>query len=223
MFPIAKILYGSQNYRLDSDKSDRDYKILVCPTWHDIVWKQTDRTHISDKDHESYWDVRNWFKEIMRGNPNAWELLWSVDAEYYSGEFALFCEYLRNNSSDILAATINYNTVKMWHGIANKCGEDKDDRKGQARKLYFYNVFKYLLQHNLKFTEDTWRSDEVSSVPRAIRYEGAPIDFDISFDELWLHFYISPFAKLGYSTKETIARFEHLIYMLVQKELNNRG
>lgn len=221
MIQIAKILYGSQNYQLDSVNSDRDYKILVCPTWHDIVWKQTDRTHVTDTGHESYWDIRNWFKEIMRGNPNAWELLWSVDTEFYNADFVKFCHFLRLHSEELFTSFFNDNTVKMWYGIAMKCGENTDERKGCARRLYFFNVFKYLVEHNLKMTADTWRSPSVVDQPRAIRYNDAALDIETPFDEVASKLVTRQSKEFSERiAQDCIYDFECFVFNTIQQELH---
>ena len=36
MREVARVLYGSQNYGLDTPESDRDYKVLMCPEFDDL-------------------------------------------------------------------------------------------------------------------------------------------------------------------------------------------
>ena len=36
MVELAKVLYGSQNYGLDGEDSDRDYKLVLCPGFDEL-------------------------------------------------------------------------------------------------------------------------------------------------------------------------------------------
>ena len=74
---IAKMLYGSQNYNLDTPESDKDYKVIEFPDAEDLFYVKTLNRQLSEN--ESVWDVRNFLKYLMKANPNALELLFSVE------------------------------------------------------------------------------------------------------------------------------------------------
>ena len=77
---VGIFLQGSQNYGLDVDGSDIDTKLIVTPTFKEIVRADNpvSTTHIMDNDeHIDFKDVRLYIKTFLKQNPNFLEILFT--------------------------------------------------------------------------------------------------------------------------------------------------
>lgn len=79
--PVFVSLYGSQNYNLDIENSDYDYKAVVMPTIEDVI---LNRKPVSTTiEHKSglcdVKDIRLFFKELKKQNQCCVETLFSKD------------------------------------------------------------------------------------------------------------------------------------------------
>lgn len=97
---IARMLYGSQNYNLDTPESDKDYKVIEFPDAEDLFYVKTLNRQLSEN--ESVWDVRNFLKYLMKANPNALELLFSVEQEYEDESFKELLDYIRPRIGSVI-------------------------------------------------------------------------------------------------------------------------
>lgn len=84
LFPEDQIvclgLQGSQNYKLDTEKSDVDTKLLVTPTLNELVRNTSpvSNTHVRENnEHIDCKDVRLYIDLFKHQNPNFIELLFS--------------------------------------------------------------------------------------------------------------------------------------------------
>ena len=68
---------SSQNYNLATPESDKDYKWIEFPSAEDLFKEKTLNRQVSEN--YSVWDVRNFLKYLMKANPNALELLFSIE------------------------------------------------------------------------------------------------------------------------------------------------
>lgn len=76
-------LQGSQNYGLETETSDVDTKLLVTPTMDDIIYLRQPKSHthvLPNNEHLDYKDVRLYFDNIKKQNPNWLEILFT---DYY--------------------------------------------------------------------------------------------------------------------------------------------
>lgn len=88
---FGAFLYGSQNYNLDTEKSDIDLVILYIPTAEKLInltpplSKEEILTQTNEKNVLK--DIRLFIKELLKGSPNALEILntnnYLVDIKYY--------------------------------------------------------------------------------------------------------------------------------------------
>lgn len=77
---FAICLQGSQNYGLSDDGSDIDTKLLVLPSFEDVVMNRdaVSRTHVMENDeHCDIKDVREYFKIFRKQNVNFVEILFT--------------------------------------------------------------------------------------------------------------------------------------------------
>lgn len=114
---IAKILYGSQNYGLDTKESDFDYFKLVCPTFEDLY----NGTSIS-KDIEmengliKVKDIRTWFTYLSK-NLNFLECLYSIDVKIYDEDFEKLWKYLKANRENFFLE----NPWRIYNSLVGMC------------------------------------------------------------------------------------------------------
>ena len=78
-----KALVGSHNYNLNHEGSDRDYKVFVIPTFHDLYRaKQPSKTYTSETEDVVYHDVRQLKSLLSKSNVNYLEVLFSEDLTF---------------------------------------------------------------------------------------------------------------------------------------------
>lgn len=88
---VCLILQGSQNYGLDTPNSDIDTKLIVTPTFEDLVFnrKPYSTTHVRENnEHTDFKDVRLYLETFRKQNLNFLEILYSpysiVNPKYQS-------------------------------------------------------------------------------------------------------------------------------------------
>lgn len=119
--PCFRALYGSQNYRLNSENSDKDYMVLVKPEWKDFIDGRISRFKQGKNTFGGYdtsIDFRRWFVDLRKGNFNALELLWSVDKQAINGYDFVFNEMIGNR--DLIAKSARSGTFKAIRGMCHK-------------------------------------------------------------------------------------------------------
>ena len=171
---IAKMLYGSQNYNLDTPESDKDYKVIEFPDAEDLFYVKTLNRQLSEN--ESVWDVRNFLKYLMKANPNALELLFSVEQEYEDESFKELLDYIRPRIGSVIR--LHWEEFgKATLGIAwESLRRNQVNPKTTARLTYFWLLWCSLVSEydihgggtNGEMTELTWRHP-LRTWPREIR------------------------------------------------------
>ena len=171
---IAKMLYGSQNYNLDTPESDKDYKVIEFPDAEDLFYAKTLNRQLSEN--ESVWDVRNFLKYLMKANPNALELLFSVEQEYEDESFKELLDYIRPRIGSVIRMHweefSNATLGIAWESIRR----NQVTPKTVARLTYFWLFWGGLVTDydihgggtNGEMTELTWRNFRCTW-PREIR------------------------------------------------------
>lgn len=179
---LGKILYGSQNYKLEGPNSDEDYRRIVMPSFRDLYY----RGEATNKDG---WDVRKFTSLVLGGNFNAIELLFSVKKELYSPEFEYLWYTLRAHSSDIVARR----SLKFYYSVRG-CFMTSLDRavtaenedgylKHMARAQYFVDMLDNLRLSHFFMRDDAWRGFFTENA-RNIRFNCAPIDKGKLFSDM---------------------------------------
>ena len=171
---IAKMLYGSQNYNLNTPESDKDYKVIEFPDAEDLFYVKTLNRQLSEN--ESVWDVRNFLKYLMKANPNALELLFSVEQEYEDESFKELLDYIRPRIGSVIR--LHWEEFgKATLGIAwESLRRNQVNPKTTARLTYFWLLWCSLVSEydihgggtNGEMTELTWRHP-LRTWPREIR------------------------------------------------------
>lgn len=92
---VGKFLYGSQNYNLSTPESDKDYKWVEVPNWNELFYRETLNRQVDENN--SVWDLRDFCKNLMKANPNALELLFSIEQEYFDEELKELLDFVREH------------------------------------------------------------------------------------------------------------------------------
>lgn len=77
---VCLVLQGSQNYLLDTEKSDVDTKLILTPTFQDIAMNRqpVSTTHVrADNSHTDWKDIRLMLQTFRKCNLNFLEILFS--------------------------------------------------------------------------------------------------------------------------------------------------
>lgn len=122
-FPKSRVvgifLQGSQNYGLEVEGSDVDTKLVVTPTFEEIVFnkKPHSTTHVREnEEHIDFKDVRLMLQTFRKQNLNFVEILFTP----YKVENVLYYEQWDKlvQEREAIARYSPYNAVKTMKGIA---------------------------------------------------------------------------------------------------------
>ncbi|MDY5929231.1 MAG: nucleotidyltransferase domain-containing protein [Candidatus Onthovivens sp.] len=163
--PIYIALQGSQNYKLETENSDIDTKVITLPSLDQIIknGKPTSFTHVRENnEHIDMKDVRLMFDCFKKQNINFIEILFS---DYYiimNENYRELIEELRSHAEEI--AVLNpYRAIKCMKGMAfekyhalchpypakidiiNKYGYDGKQLHHLLRLEYFLDMYRYMI------------------------------------------------------------------------------
>lgn len=135
---IYKALYGSQNYSLSDENSDKDYKEIVTPTLKDLINKKTISIKKEiDTGEVDVKDVKEMFSNILKANVNYLEIIFTNDFEIHE-EFLEEILELRENRELI----VRNNSYKLYDGILGMM-LTKEKQLTNPRPSTKYNIDKY--------------------------------------------------------------------------------
>lgn len=172
MVELAKVLYGSQNYGLDGEDSDRDYKLVLCPGFEELyegkMCKRNEGEHVVGI------DLRRLHELLVNGNPNAVELLYSVDVELIDGDWVgkYFGCWRRVYEGGYLAAVWRTFYAALTGLALNGIDRNGVTPKTVARAFYFLEMAKHLAGNGFVMDEGVYRGNEVKfhRLARKIRF-----------------------------------------------------
>lgn len=219
---VGTILYGSQNLRLDIPESDHDYKIVVTPNFDELYLKKDlngTAAPFGDPEHYSCMDVRTFANNLVKGNPNAIEMLFSTEIDDEFADFRCLLEKWREPYfNGYVASQWHYFTEAVGGIMYNSFKRYGVTRKVASRALYFYKLVEYISNHNFVIDETILRNDEVCDLPRVIRLcdEGV---FSVSFEK-FMDSYHHLVDKIG--VPDTIG-FNSEIFITPTKEFVRRN
>lgn len=152
-------LYGSQNYGLSTQYSDVDAVAIVFPTYKNIVFKEKDvyKEITGGNGNFHYQEVRDFFNQLRKGNPNAIEIL---TTNYYiiNPDYAYYWNSIRSNKNVIWQVNPSA-TFKALEGMYNSYMKkfDSDNKPknfiGACRVLMLADQFVDFIK---------WRNEEPS-------------------------------------------------------------
>lgn len=163
----ATILYGSQNYGLDTPESDKDYKVLLCPQFDDLynyhkVCKD-DLPSELDPEHYSVMSLIQFHDLLMAGNPNCIEMLYSMDKKLYDLELqrSNYMGFASNMFETGYIATVWDKFYSALKGITmHSIGRNGINVKTVSRLYYFYYFAQQIVEDGFSINERTWRNPD---------------------------------------------------------------
>lgn len=154
---FGAFLYGSQNYNLDTIDSDMDLIILYIPTAERLInlapplSKEEILAQTNEKNVLK--DIRLFIKELLKGSPNALEILYT-DNYIIELEYSSLWEDLQNNINDFLQRKMS-GFLMAELGImynALKTAEAKNFTPKQAKRVWHSG---YTICNTLTFKDYT--------------------------------------------------------------------
>lgn len=116
---VGIFLQGSQNYGLDVDGSDIDTKLIITPTFDEIVraLNPVSTTYIRDnEEHIDFKDVRLYIKTFLKQNPNFLEILFTPYLKLNGAYSDLWQQLIDNREA--IAHYDCYANIKALRGVA---------------------------------------------------------------------------------------------------------
>ena len=191
---VGTMLYGSQNYAISTPESDRDYKIIVTPNFDELYSKKDlngAAVPFGDPEHYSCMDVRTFANNLAKGNPNAIEMLFSIEIEDEFSDFHHLLEKWREPYfNGYVASQWRYFTEAVGGIIYNGFKRYGVTPKTGSRAMYFYSLVEYIAKHDFLISADVLRNDEVCEVPRTIRSLNEEVFTDNFKDFMTLYHYL---------------------------------
>ena len=120
---VGVFLQGSQNYGLDTEYSDVDTKLIVIPSWDDIIFnrKPVSTTHILDNDeHLDAKDIRLMFQTFRKQNVNFLEILFTPYKKLSPYYTDLWSQLTTPENREMIA---HYNPVQAVRTMCGMCSE----------------------------------------------------------------------------------------------------
>lgn len=176
MLDVGHVLYGSQNYGLDSPDSDKDYKVFLCPDFDDLyankcVEKNDLPADRYDREHFSPMDVRTFAKNLVSGNVNCAEYLFSMEQNGRSDLFD-FLEEARQLYNDGYVMVCWDKFFASVEGLVkNSLDRNGESRKTMSRAYYFQMFVMTLMADNFKMDNYTWRGNSWNEDLRRMRFD----------------------------------------------------
>jgi predicted nucleotidyltransferase len=102
-------LVGSHNYNLNTETSDKDYKVFVFPTFDDLYYKkEIAKSKTSDYlDYEVH-DIRKLSQLWWKANINFIEVLFSQDIRYHIDENNNLVQFIKQNKNELATMNLPY-------------------------------------------------------------------------------------------------------------------
>lgn len=188
---------GSQNYGLDTPESDKDYKWIEIPSMDELFNKQSLTRQLNE--HNSVWDIRDFFRYLKKAAPTALEVLFSSETEYFDENFRDLMNEVRAKASSLIR--------NNWNGFVNGtkgmvyAGIKKEETpKTVSRFIFFYYLYKRIVNEG-QIGYSTWYSEYPGyELARAIRRGNKITEVDKTiFEEI----------KVKWEEKEELTSLPH--------------
>ena len=162
MKEVAKVLYGSQNYGLDTPESDKDYKVLLIPSFKEFYgYHKLDAGDLPrgyDKEHYSPMTVMQFHTLLMKGNPNCLEMLYSVEWDAKDRQMLFYIAKARELFGLGYIALVWDKFYAALKGLALN-GIDRYGFTGKSvsRAWYMLQLGNTISEYDFKVAADSWR------------------------------------------------------------------
>lgn len=171
MKEVVRILYGSQNYGLNTPESDKDYKVLLCPEFEDLyryhkVCKD-DLPNGLDPEHYSVMSIIQFHDLLMAGNPNCIEMLFSLDNKLTADDYPIN-DYLTDYFGRAKRVYAKGYIAMVWdkfYSALKGIALHSIDRNGinvkTVSRLCFFNYFaQQIVRDDFVVNDLTWRNPD---------------------------------------------------------------
>ena len=158
---VFRSLYGSQNYNLDTDESDKDYKEAIVPSNNNLVLdkkpyvkiKETSNGLIEAK------DIRNTFTAFKKMSIVDLEMLFSKET-YVNEKYKEEIDRLFEMREEIVKAN-PYRLYQVMLGIMISGSKRTYTPKTAAQSMRYYDLFnRYFIKgESFKYALDTSKSE----------------------------------------------------------------
>ena len=154
MKEVGRALYGSQNYKLSNENSDKDYKVFLCPSFNDLYRAHKadkgDLPHGLDSEHYSVLDVRKFADLVKVGNVNCLEYLFSLELTG-NDKFLNWCAQARELYGKGYLATVWPTFFSSLKGmVGNSLDHYGVTRKSMSRVYFLYMFAMTVVQDNFQ-------------------------------------------------------------------------
>lgn len=142
-------LYGSQNYSMDSPKSDIDCECFIFPSHDDIVYA---RPLYSKLIHTPYGtchikDIRAMFNELRKSSPNILEILYTPYA-IINKNYEFLIHQITDTFFVHIASLSKFKLLKGLEGLLNRYSDDLEDPKYLANAMRIYDMILGVLKED---------------------------------------------------------------------------
>ena len=225
MKELVTLLYGSQNYKLDTPESDCDFKILVTPSFDDLYFERKPGQVVDyDPEHYSYMDIRKYHELIKKGNYNATEMLFTT-TRYYATESSLVADYF-NTWQEVYNNGYLY---FMWDNFFNslrgsatnflhRCGYTN---KTIARAYYYCLLGFNILREGFVMNEESWRGPNITQLPRFVRFQADDANL-MKYNNNFFTQLLNELKELGQIMKENVELKTNLWPRIAQLDRYNK-
>ena len=160
MKEVGRVLYGSQNLGLDGPDSDKDYKVLMAPSFEDLYFarkaEKNDLPSGLDHEHYSVVDVRTFDRLVRNGNPNTLEMLFSLEKQL-DPRLQSYFESAQELYASGFLVLVAYPFFKATKGLVfNSLDRYGVNRKSASRALFWFYFLKTLPWNDFKVNKDSW-------------------------------------------------------------------
>lgn len=182
MKEVARFLYGSQNYGLDTPESDKDYKVILCPEFVDLYrYHKVCKDDLPcglDPDHYSVMSVMQFHDLLMGGNPNCIEMLFSVETSS-DKSFDQYLHSVRAMYESSYVAIVWDKFYSALKGLAlNGIKRNGLNPKTVSRLFYFMFFAEQVVRDGFVIREDTWRNQKNVNYSVAMNIRGKEMSMD---------------------------------------------
>lgn len=192
---LIKALVGSHNYNLNTETSDKDYKIFVLPTFDDLFkGEKLSKCTTSEEEDLSIHDIRMLTNMLYKSNVNFIEILFSteliINPDLSLSNYKIITEIIKNRESyakinlpylwEACIGMYYQNSKKMKYIIMNETKEDSrlfDSKKAMTayRILDFLDRYATFLKYGTyqPFKNAIYYNDDERSAMLYIRKEAS--------------------------------------------------
>ena len=138
---VVRALVGSHNYNLNNERSDKDYKMFVMPTFEDLYkGKMYQKSIISQEEDVDVHDLRKIPNLFWKANINFLEVLFSVDVGV-NVKYEEFWDELVENRECIATANLPYlYNACVGMSMNKRANMDKYSESMEYSRRFGYNV-----------------------------------------------------------------------------------